>query len=494
LPTARLHRQLLVLLILIALLLGVTSGVSAVSTTGSLTTSLSGAAPSATIAPATTQSANPAAGPTVLLDPSASSRFEINGKAYVLYDAQSGTFLLGNNPDQPLAPASITKVMTVLLALENLQLADNVTITKDMYDTIPNDYVRLGLVEGETIRVEELLYACLLISANDAAMALAIQMGGTMAGFTAMMNKRATALGCTATHFTNPYGLAEDGHLTTAHDMALIMAAALQFDQYTQIAMTKNHLIPATNLAGPRGMTNGNRFVSTEQYAYAYYVGGKTGYTIPSGHTIAAGARKDGRTLIGVILGATASEPRYVNLAALFDYGFTTYGNIPVDPNAFAAAEEQALAQLRAKIKEAGAGYEVATVKAALAPYLTTTNSRCQEAVTGAIGDVPAVIQAGQSSQVIALPMLLAFPDGVRKPVGTLRVTLQVPPTVKPTSPGGSDHETGSQKPSLATILLWIGMALLAGILIFALVIVILLRREIKRRRQRRRRPQIRRL
>ena len=111
---------------------------------------------------------------TPILDPNDPDAPAIDGTAYVLYDVQSGTFLLGNNQDTPLAPASITKVMTVLLAFENLKLTDTITVTRDMYESIPADYVRLGLVEGEEITVEQALYACLLISANDAAMKLAL--------------------------------------------------------------------------------------------------------------------------------------------------------------------------------------------------------------------------------------------------------------------------------------------------------------------------------
>jgi len=129
--------------------------------------------------------------PTVLLDPGAANGLNVNGKEFVLYDAQSGVFLTGRQPDTPLSPASITKVMTILLALERLKLDDRITVTKDMFATIPNDYVRLGLMEGEEISVEEALYASLLISSNDTAMALALKMSDTVSGFADLMNQRA---------------------------------------------------------------------------------------------------------------------------------------------------------------------------------------------------------------------------------------------------------------------------------------------------------------
>ena len=290
-------------------------------------------------------------GLTELLDPAGLDAPAVDSKAYVLYDAQSGTFLLGKNQDTPLSPASITKVMTVLLALENLELTDTITITREMFEGIPNDYTRLGLFEGEEITVEEALYACLLISANDAAMALAAKVGGSEAEFVEMMNDKAVEIGCLNTNFTNSYGLADPNHLTTAHDMALILAEALKNDTYTRISTTKFFLLRATNKsAETRGMMNGNKFISAPQFAYEYYIGGKTGYTNISGYTIVAGAQKDGRTLVSVILGASGSEIRFSNLISLFNFGFSEFSTVHVNPVDFEDLKAQAIAEVTSSI------------------------------------------------------------------------------------------------------------------------------------------------
>jgi serine-type D-Ala-D-Ala carboxypeptidase (penicillin-binding protein 5/6) len=436
---------------------------------------------------------------TVFLDPDAADNFDINGKAYVLYDVQSGVFLLGHNPDLQLSPASITKVMTIILTLEKLKLTDTITVTRDMYQTIPNDYVRLGLTDGETISVEEALYACLLISANDAATALALTMSDSVSDFAVMMNERAKELGCTGTHFTNPYGLAEADNLTTAHDMALIMAEALKSETYRRISTTEHHLIPATNMNGARGLTNGNRFVSTDKYAYPYYIGGKTGFTNLSGHTIAAGACKDGRTLIGVILGATASEIRYENLQTLFENGFSAYGNISLDPAAFDSTKTQVMAKAESQIQNAGLLYTIVKTDMTLNQFAAATQAHKSAGYTCSAGEAAETIAAGMTRQVIDYPLFIVYNDGSKSQVGVLSLTLQLSPTVTPASSTSTKptDPTSPGGPTTGTLLLRIGGALLAAVLFLAafIVMLVLLRvKSMKQRRMRRRKPNIRRL
>ena len=365
-----------------------------------------------------------------------------------------------------------------------------------MFATIPNDYVRLGLMEGEEISVEEALYASLLISSNDTAMALALKMGNTVVGFADLMNQRARELGCTGTKFTNPYGLAEPENVTTAHDMALILAEALKHETYKKIATTKNHLVPASNKYGTRGLTNGNRFVSTTTYAYAPYIGGKTGFTNLSGHTIVAGASKDGRTLVGVILGATSSEVRYANLITLFNYGYASTGNLPVDPAMFEAAKSQAIAKVEAQIAQAGLPYSIIGSDLALHPFTTAAKSSLADGFTATLGEGPASIPAGQSTTTLDYPLFATFKGGTRNQVGHLRLTLQKKP--EPTASSGSTTVTkpgqagaSSTRPTLGTILFRVGGIILAGLLLAALVIFILMQRELQRRKRRRMRPRV---
>lgn len=420
---------------------------------------------------------------TSLFDPAGTGSPVINGKAYVLYDAQSGTFLLGKNQDTPLSPASITKVMTVLLAFENLKLTDSITVTRAMFEDIPNDYVRLGLVDGEVITVEEALYACLLISANDAAMALALTMGGSEEGFVEMMNAKAVELGCHNTNFTNPYGYAAKNHLTTAHDMALIMAEALQYDMYTTISTTRYYSMLATNkFAEPRGIVSGNRFVSTKKYAYADYVGGKTGYTDMSGYTIVAGARQDGRTLISVILGASASDIRYSNLISLFNYGFTTYSTESVDPAEFEDIRIQAVAQVTSIIQKSGYALLISDTALNLKGYITTASTTNAGGYSCSIDMSQAAVQDKLTNQVLRFPLFHQYIDGTDSQVGTLDVTIHnIPPAET------SSEDIGTPQKSVGRVLLGIAIIIILTIVLLFCIfsIFVIIRRKRKKRRRR---------
>ena len=431
----------------------------------------------------------PPDGLTTLLDPEGTGAPAIDGKAYVLYDAQSGTFLLGNNQDTPLPPASITKVMTILLAFEKLKMTDNITVTRDMYESIPEDYVRLGLVEGEVITVEEAIYACLLISSNDAAMSLAVTMGGSVEGFSKMMNERAAALGCLHTNFTNPYGLSDEKHVTTAHDMALMMAEALKNEMYTKISTTANYTMPATNKHKPRNITNGNRFVSTTTYMYENYIGGKTGFTDMSGHTIVAGAKENDRTLIGVILGASCSEIRYSNLIDLFTYGFEKYSTTSVDTSEYFELQKKTVDQVTSGILAAGYALEITNVTLNLHPYCTTTADKSAGGYSTGIDTSIAVIHADQSIQTLNFPVYRQYADTSKDQVGTLTITLCDPQSAETAAQAAA--EANKPKTSMLSVIIRGGIILLLlCILAFCVIVYMMLQKE-KKRRKSRNRPRV---
>ncbi len=427
---------------------------------------------------------------TMLVGPSAATPPEVNGTAYVLYDAVTETFLLGGNQDEALSPASITKVMTVLLALENLEMDDTITITKEMFQDIPNDYVRLGLMEGEIITVEQALYGCMLNSCNDTAMALALKMADSVEGFSRLMNEKAVEIGCTRTNFTNPYGLADPEHLTSAHDMALILAEALKHEEFSTIATTKYYAMDTTNLfKGNRGMPNGNKFLTTSQYRYEYFIGGKTGYTDLSHHTLVAGARKDGRTLVAVILGAPYSDCRYTDMRALFDYGFSEYAVIEPDASDFAEAKTDILTSLTSDLSDMGSGTGITSSSIYVDGSVTVTAAGGIPDAVDYTADDPVSgqkISTSPGTQTLEYPLLCTTVNSFSKRVGTLTVVLETP------QPSESHpEETDDGKPGIvfadifkiiASIL--IAAAVVAGILIAAAYI----RRKIRRNRKKRRR------
>lgn len=422
---------------------------------------------------------------TVLLDAKPVDAPEIDGTAYLLYDAQSQTFLIGNNYDTPLPPASITKVLTILLAFENLDLDDTITVTKDMYDYIPESYVRLGIVEGEELNVMDAMYASLLISANDACSALAVKMGGTVDGFSKMMNERALELGCTGTHFTNPFGYSDPTHLTTAHDMILIMEAALEYDLFKKITTTSSYTIPTTNkYSDTRVINNGNRFISTTTYSYEHYIAGKTGYTDLSGHTIVAAAEKDGRILIGVIFGASHSEIRYQNLIDLFNYGFSEYTTSSNDASEYISIQEQTCGQIDASIETAG--LVVSKSEIDLKGYITTLSQMASGGYSTSIDLSGVLVAPNVDIQELILPINRQYSDGTVLQVGTLLVTISSDTITE------ENVETISEKDGfLASNIVPIVIVLSLLIVMFVCLIIFLSYQKKRKSRMNRRKPRI---
>lgn len=245
----------------------------------------------------------------------------IQSEGAVVMDAATGTVLYGKNQNTRYYPASITKLMTALLVLENCQLGDTVTFSKTATENLEAGAVSLKLTEGDKLTVEQCLYGLLLKSANEVANGLAEKVSGSVSGFASLMNQKATALGCTGTHFVNPNGLNDTNHYTTPYDMALIARAAFQNDTLRKIDTTLSYKFPATKNAGERTITMGHKMMySTDSRYYPGIIGGKTGYTSKAGNTLVTGAEKNGVRLIAVVMKSKSTH--YADTKALLDYGF----------------------------------------------------------------------------------------------------------------------------------------------------------------------------
>lgn len=251
---------------------------------------------------------------------------EITSTAAVVMEDSTDTVLYAKNADQQLFPGGTVKVMTALLALENTQLTDQVTMTDTGVSGVTDGGANISAQLGEVFTIEQCLYAMLLSSANDVALQIAEHIGGSVDGFVQMMNDRAAQLGCTGTVFTNPTGLPDENQHTTAHDMALIMKAAIDNDTFRTIAGTTSYTISATNVSGgERVLTNNFSMLNSANAAYyPNCIGGREGYTEASGSTLVCGAEKNGATLIAVVLqgasGTTAAEA-----GSLLNYGFDNF-------------------------------------------------------------------------------------------------------------------------------------------------------------------------
>ncbi len=266
----------------------------------------------------------------------------VQAEAAILIDASTGKVLYEKNPDEQLYPASITKMMTALLVIERCNLDDKVTFSKIATTNLEAGAVTLNLTEGDVISVRDCLYGLLLKSANEVANGLAEHVGGTVAGFSAMMNTRAKELGCTNTNFVNPNGLNDTKHLTTARDMALIAKACFANETFRQINNTLTYTFPATiKNKNTTAISIGHKMLYPSDARYYEGVfGGKTGYTSKAWNTLVTGATKDGITLIAVVL--KAKQTQYTDTRALLDYGFAIDKAATDAANATEAASEAA--------------------------------------------------------------------------------------------------------------------------------------------------------
>lgn len=242
----------------------------------------------------------------------------LSAQSAVLIDASSRKILYAGNENKEMPMASTTKIMTALVAAENYELKKEVEVSPE---AVGVEGSSVYLRAGEKLTMEELLYAMLLESANDAAAAIAIAVGGSIPGFCDMMNAKAEELGLSHTHFMNPHGLAEDGHYTTAYELAVISSYAIENPTVKTIVSTKKRTIPMDNGSGVRLLINHNKMLRL----YDGAIGVKTGFTRNSGRCLVSAAERDGLTLIAVTLNAPDD---WNDHAAMLDYGFGCYENI----------------------------------------------------------------------------------------------------------------------------------------------------------------------
>lgn len=248
----------------------------------------------------------------------------------ILIDADSGSILYGKNIHNAYYPASITKILTALIVIENCDMGEIVTFSHDAVFNVEAGSSSAALDVGDRLSVRDCLYAMLLRSANEAANALAEHVAGSVGAFAGMMNEKAVSLGCTDSHFNNPSGLNDPEHYTSAYDMALIARAAFQNETFVEIDSTLYYDLPVTK-RNPEGFRiyPGHRMLkkNTEQY-YPGIIGGKTGYTSLAGNTLVTCAKRDGLKLIAVVL--NGHQTHYSDTRALLNFGFENFHSVNV--------------------------------------------------------------------------------------------------------------------------------------------------------------------
>lgn len=267
----------------------------------------------------------------------ATDNLNIHSPVAMLVDASTGKVLYEKNINEVRYPASTTKIMTAILALEHCSLDEVATVSYDAIFTVPSGYANANLQLGEELTIEQLLKVLLIPSANDAANVIAEHIAGSIDSFANMMNSKAVEIGCTNTHFVNPSGIHNEEHVSTARDLAIMAMYAMQNDTFRSLVKETFYNLPATNkyettdrvFKTTNDLLRVNNYDKADNYYYKNAIGIKTGYTSAAKNCIVAGAERDGLEFIAVILGAEQTEAglseRYLDCKTLFEYGFETY-------------------------------------------------------------------------------------------------------------------------------------------------------------------------
>ena len=258
----------------------------------------------------------------------AEEELALASQAAILMDADTGQVLYEKNAHLQLYPASITKIMTAMLALQELEPDQVLTVSPSAVGAVPVTSSHISLKAGEQLTVEQALYAIATMSANDAANVLAEAVSGSLSDFAVHMTDTARSLGAMDTNFTNANGLPDSSHYTTAYDMALITAAALKVPGLAEYFCTTEYLLPPTNLSDARVFANKDRLLPGGQYYYEGVLMAKTGWTSSAQGTFAAVVRRGDTTLIVIALKSPLLEDKYRDTWTLMNYGFSRYAKV----------------------------------------------------------------------------------------------------------------------------------------------------------------------
>ncbi|MCR5675095.1 MAG: D-alanyl-D-alanine carboxypeptidase [Lachnospiraceae bacterium] len=248
----------------------------------------------------------------------------ITAEAAILMEAENGTILYAKNIHEQLFPASTTKILTCLLAVENGKLSDEITFSQNAVFSLPPGSSNIGIDPGESLTLEQALFGILVGSANEVSNAVGEHIGGSIDGFVDMMNARATELGCTESHFANTNGLPDETHVTSAHDLAMIARAFFKNPLLSRISGTPSFHFSATEKQKDDFVIRNKHKLVNGELPCEGIIGGKTGYTDLARETLVTCAERNGMKLICVVL-KEESPAQFTDTAALFDYGFNNF-------------------------------------------------------------------------------------------------------------------------------------------------------------------------
>ena len=401
---------------------------------------------------------------------------KVMAETAIVMDMDTEEILYAKGIDEKRAPASTTKILTAMLAIEKVPFETQITFT-DEVNNIEAGSTHIGIKPGETLTMKDCAYAILLASANEVSSGVAEYIGTTVPAFVDMMNQRAKELGCTNTHFVNANGLYDENHYTTARDLAIIAKAAFQNETFREVVKTPYYIVPKTNITDEeRWLNNHHKMILQGSEYYEGCLGGKTGYTEKAGNTLVTYAERNGRKLVCALLADVNIVAQYTDTKALLDYGFDSFQRL----------DTTAVSLSPAKSDELGKQLEE---KGLLSTALETTSISVPKELTEELTYKTTLennmlnIDYYYGKQQIGSSSMQASDE-------ILKVSQELSPkevtkTDASVSPNPAKDSNTSEKDNLLPSWKYITLFLLiTGILFYIVVLIVNIKRSIKRRKR----------
>lgn len=401
---------------------------------------------------------------------------KVMAETAIVMDMDTEEILYAKGIDEKRAPASTTKILTAMLAIEKVPFETQITFT-DEVNNIEAGSTHIGIKPGETLTMKDCAYAILLASANEVSSGVAEYIGTTVPAFVDMMNQRAKELGCTNTHFVNANGLYDENHYTTARDLAIIAKAAFQNETFREVVKTPYYIVPKTNITDEeRWLNNHHKMILQGSEYYEGCLGGKTGYTEKAGNTLVTYAERNGRKLVCALLADVNVVAQYTDTKALLDYGFDSFQRL----------DTTAVSLSPAKSDELGKQLEE---KGLLSTALETTSISVPKELTEELTYKTTLennmlnIDYYYGKQQIGSSSMQASDE-------ILKVSQELSPkevtkTDASVSPNPAKDSNTSEKDNLLPSWKYITLFLLiTGILFYIVVLIVNIKRSIKRRKR----------
>lgn len=401
---------------------------------------------------------------------------KVMAETAIVMDMDTKEILYAKGIDEKRAPASTTKILTAMLAIEKVPFETQITFT-DEVNNIEAGSTHIGIKPGETLTMKDCAYAILLASANEVSSGVAEYIGTTVPAFVDMMNQRAKELGCTNTHFVNANGLYDENHYTTARDLAIIAKAAFQNETFREVVKTPYYIVPKTNITDEeRWLNNHHKMILQGSEYYEGCLGGKTGYTEKAGNTLVTYAERNGRKLVCALLADVNVVAQYTDTKALLDYGFDSFQRLDTTAVSLSPAKSDKLGK---QLEEKGLLSTALETTSISVPKELTEELTYKTTLENNMLNIDYYYgkqQIGSSSMQASDEILKVSQELSPK---------EVTKTDASVSPNPTKDSNTSEKDNILPSWKYIALFLLiTGILFYIVVLIVNIKRSIKRRKR----------